>query len=219
MKILKYIVFLSILTGIFFLIYRQSDQKGLRKLWISFKIAVLVAAIVAGLIPANTKAVELDRNNHQVYQERLLSEQLVQDNDQKVILAKNSGEADAFTVPIIKPDRSNKGFNGLFGTKNDNGSSSNDNPDDDPNNTPFSNSEINSDFKENKPESKEYAHRIYEKTSNQDTDSETDDESKCAIDEVKIAVANDGTFINAEKSQVRDKGLHIPDFLDAENLE
>ena len=67
MKILKYIVFLSILTGIFFLIYRQSDQKGLRKLWISFKIAVLVAAIIAGLIPANTKAVELNRNNHQVY--------------------------------------------------------------------------------------------------------------------------------------------------------
>ena len=207
MKILKYIVFLSILTGIFFLIYRQSDQKGLRKLWISFKIAVLVAAIVAGLIPANTESVELDRNNHQVYQE-----QLVQDNDQKVILAKNSGEADAFTVPIIKPDQSNKGFNGLFGTKKDN-------PDDDPNNPPFSNSEINSDFKGNKPEFKEYEHQMYEKTSNQDTDSETDDESECSIDEVKIAVANDGTFINAEKYQVRDKGLHIPDFLDAETLD
>lgn len=219
MKILKYIVFLSILTGIFFFIYRQSDQKGLRKLWISFKIAVLVAAIVAGLIPANTEAVELDRNNHQVYQERLLSEQLVQDNDQKVILAKNSGEADAFTVPRIKPDQSNKGFNGLFGTKNDNESCSKDNPDDDPNNTPFSNSEINSDFKGNKPESKKYEHQMYEKTSNQDTDSETDDESECSIDEVTIAVANDGTFINAEKSQVRDKGLHIPDFLDAETLD
>ena len=149
MKILKYIVFLSILTSIFFLIYRQSDQKGLRKLWISFKIVVLVAAIVAGLIPANTEAVELDRNNHQVYQERLLSEQLVQDNDQKVILAKNYGEADAFKVPINKPDQSNKGFNGLFGTKE---GCSKDNPDDDPNNTPFSNSEINSDFKGNKPE-------------------------------------------------------------------
>ena len=214
MKILKYIVFLSILTGIFFLIYRQSDQKGLRKLWISFKIAVLVAAIVAGLIPANTESVELDRNNHQVYQE-----QLVQDNDQKVILAKNSGEVDAFTVPIIKPDQSNKGFNGLFGTKKDNESYSKDNPDDDPNNPPFSNSEINSDFKGNKPESKEYEHQMYEKTSNQDTDSETDDESECSIDEVKIAVANDGTFINAEKYQVRDKGLHIPDFLDAETLD
>ena len=57
MKILKYIIFLSILTGIFFLIYRQSDQKDLRKLWISFKIAVLVAAIVAGLIPANTEGI------------------------------------------------------------------------------------------------------------------------------------------------------------------
>ena len=75
MKILKYIIFLSILTGIFFLIYRQSDQKGLRKLWISFKIAVLVAAIVAGLIPTNTEAIEPAGNNNQVYQERLLSEQ------------------------------------------------------------------------------------------------------------------------------------------------
>ena len=55
--------------------------------------------------------------------------------------------------------------------------------------------------------------------SDQNTDSETDDESECSIDEVKIAVANDGTFINAEKSQVRDKGLHIPDFLDAETLD
>ena len=55
--------------------------------------------------------------------------------------------------------------------------------------------------------------------SDKDANSETDDESECSIDEVKTAVANDGTFINAEKSQVRDKGLHIPDFLDAENLE
>ena len=203
MKIFKYIVFLSVLTGIFFLIYRQLNEKDLRKLWISFKTAVLVAAIVAGLIPVNTEAVEFDRK-------------LYQDNDQKVILAKNSGEVDAFTVPRIKPDQSKTGFKGLFGTKSDNES---DNLDGDPNNSPFSNSEINSDFKGNKPESKEYEHLMYQKTSNQNTDSETDDESECSIDEVKVAVANDGTFINAEKSQVRDKGLHIPDFLDAETLD
>lgn len=81
MKIFKYLIFLSILSGIFFLIYRQSDQKGLRKLWISFKIAVLVAAIAAGLIPLNTEAIESPGNNNPVYQERLLS-------DQKVILVK-----------------------------------------------------------------------------------------------------------------------------------
>ena len=67
MKIFKYIVFLSVLTGIFSLIYRQLNEKGLRKLRISFKTAVLVAAIVAGLIPVSTKAVEFDRNSHQLF--------------------------------------------------------------------------------------------------------------------------------------------------------
>ena len=78
---------------------------------------------------------------------------------------------------------------------------------------------MNSDFKRNKPESKEYEHLMYQKTFNQNTGSETDDESECSIDKVKVAVAHDGTFINAEKSQVRDKRLDIPDFLDAETLD
>ena len=80
-----------------------------------------------------------------------------------MILAKNSGEVDAFTVPRIKPDQSKTGFKGLFGTKSDNESCSKDNPDGDPNNSPFSNSEMNSDFKGNKPESKEYEHLMYQK--------------------------------------------------------
>ena len=91
MKIFKYIVFISVLSSIFFGIYRQSDEKGLRKLWISFKIAVLIAAIVAGLIPANTEAIEPTGNNNQIYQERLLSDQefnSFEDNDQKVIPVK-----------------------------------------------------------------------------------------------------------------------------------
>ena len=81
MKILRYIIFLSILSGIFFVIYRQSDEKGFRRWWISFKTAVLFAASAAGLIPLNTEAIESPGNNNQVYQERLLS-------DQKVILVK-----------------------------------------------------------------------------------------------------------------------------------
>lgn len=81
MKIFRYLIFLSILSGIFVLIYRQSDEKGFRRWWISFKIAVLTAAIAAGLIPLNTEAIESPGNNNQVYQERLLS-------DQKVILVK-----------------------------------------------------------------------------------------------------------------------------------
>jgi len=55
--------------------------------------------------------------------------------------------------------------------------------------------------------------------SDKDANSETDDESECSIEEVKVGVANDGTFINVATSQVRDKGLHIPDFLDAEILD
>ena len=98
MKILKYIIFLSILSGIFFLIYRQSDQKGLRKLWTSFKIAVSIAAILAGLIPVSAEAIEPSGNNTQVYQERLLSDQELnsfKDNDQKqkVILVKTGDSA------------------------------------------------------------------------------------------------------------------------------
>lgn len=92
---------------------------------------------------------------------------------------------------------------------------------DDPSNTPFSDSEINSDFKENRSESKNFEHQIYEKISDNDTDSETDDESEkqCSIEEIKVGVAKDGSFIHVPASQVRDKGLHIPDFLDAETLE
>lgn len=89
MKIFKYIVFISILSGIFFVIYRQSDEKGFRKWWISFKIAVLIAASAAGLIPANTEAIEPPANNNQIYQERLLSEQefnSFEDNNGQVIL-------------------------------------------------------------------------------------------------------------------------------------
>jgi hypothetical protein len=91
MKILRYIIFLSILGGIFFVIYRESDKKGFRRWWISFKTGVLFAAIAAGLIPVNTEAMEPAGNNNQVYQERLISDQefnSFEDNDQKVILVK-----------------------------------------------------------------------------------------------------------------------------------
>ena len=96
MRILKHIIFISILSGIFVLIYRQSDEKGFRRWWISFKPAVLTAAIAAGLIPFNTEAIESPGNNNQVYQERLLSDQefnSFEDNDQKVILVKTGDSA------------------------------------------------------------------------------------------------------------------------------
>ena len=96
MKILRYIIFLSILSGIFFVIYRQSDEKGFRKWWTSLKITVIMAAVLAGLIPASTEAIEPSRNNNQVYQERLFSDQefnSFEDNDQKVILVKTGDSA------------------------------------------------------------------------------------------------------------------------------
>lgn len=61
MKILRYITFLSILSGIFFVIYRKSDEKGFRRWWISFKIAVLIAASAAGLVPQSAEANEFSR--------------------------------------------------------------------------------------------------------------------------------------------------------------
>jgi len=56
MKILRYIIFLSILSGIFLVIYRQSDKKGFRRWWMSFKMAVIIAASLAGLIPNPVEA-------------------------------------------------------------------------------------------------------------------------------------------------------------------
>jgi hypothetical protein len=101
MRIFKYIVFISILSGIFFVIYRQSDKKGFRRWWTSFKTAIIFSAIAAGLIPVNSEAIEPPGNNNQVYQERLLSDQefnSFEDNDQQVIFVK--GERNPITLPI-----------------------------------------------------------------------------------------------------------------------
>jgi hypothetical protein len=91
MRILKYLIFLSILCVIFSVIYRQSDKKGFRRWRTSFKTAIIFSAIAAGLIPVNPEAIEPAGNNNQVYQERLISDEEVnsfEDNDQKVILVK-----------------------------------------------------------------------------------------------------------------------------------
>ena len=204
MKILKYIIFPSIFCGIFFVIYRQSGR------WrTSFKTAISFSLIAAGLIPVNP---ELLGNNKQVYHGKLLLEEEFnlfedfEDSDQRVILAKNSGEAEAFTVTPINKNKVGQNLNRLFGTGKDN-------PDDGPSNTSFS------DKKKNRAKSKNYEHQIYEKMFDKDANSETDDEPECSNEEIKVGVANDGAFINVSNSQVRNKGLHIPDFLDAEILD
>ena len=61
MKIFRYLIFLSILSGIFFVIYRQSDEKGFGRWWVSFKIAVLIAASGAGLVSESAEAKEFNR--------------------------------------------------------------------------------------------------------------------------------------------------------------
>ena len=101
MRIFKYIVFISILSGIFFVIYRQSDKKGFRRWWTSFKTAIIFSAIAASLIPINPEAIEPPGNSNQVYQERLLLDQefnSFEDNDQKVILVKTADSSPS--VPI-----------------------------------------------------------------------------------------------------------------------
>lgn len=60
MKPLKYIIFFSILCGIFFIVYRNCDRKGLVRYLICFKLAIVIAAILAGLISNPVQASEND---------------------------------------------------------------------------------------------------------------------------------------------------------------
>lgn len=97
MKLLKFIIFLSILGSIFLIVYRNSDNKGLRKLWISFKITIVIAASLASLSSEGAEATVL-----QVVHERLVSNQefnSLEENDRQVILVKTDGN------PITPPTR------------------------------------------------------------------------------------------------------------------
>lgn len=61
MKILKYIIFISIFVSLFFLIYRESERRGFQKWWTSFRMAAVIAWSVAGFIPGTTEYIS--RNN------------------------------------------------------------------------------------------------------------------------------------------------------------
>jgi hypothetical protein len=96
MKILRYLIFLSILSGIFFVIYRQSDKTGFHRWWMAFKTAAFIAAILAGLIPASAEAIEPSVNNNQVVHERVIGDRefnSFENNDRQVILAKTGDNA------------------------------------------------------------------------------------------------------------------------------
>ena len=73
MKILKYIIFLSILSSLFFIIYRQSHEKGFRRWWASLKMAAILAAILAGLIPSPVETIEPHVSHNSPSIERTLS--------------------------------------------------------------------------------------------------------------------------------------------------
>ena len=84
MKIWRYLIFLSILSGIFFVIYRQSDENGFRRWWISFKIAVLIAASAVGLVSESAEAKEFNQ---------------FQGTDQQVILVGRDSSGTSSNVP------------------------------------------------------------------------------------------------------------------------
>jgi hypothetical protein len=70
---LKYIIFLSILSSLFFVIYRLSHEKGFRRWWASLKLATIIATSLAGLILSPVEAVEPPVPNLNPSIERTLS--------------------------------------------------------------------------------------------------------------------------------------------------
>lgn len=95
MKILKFIIFLSILDIIFIIVYRNSDNKGLRKLWIFFKIAIVIAAGLASLSSEGVEKTEPFVSNSEVVHEKLVSNQefnCLEENDRQLILVKTHGD-------------------------------------------------------------------------------------------------------------------------------
>lgn len=101
MKIFKYTIFLSILIGIFFVVYQQSDKKGFYRLWMSLKTAALIAAILAGLITNPVEAIQPDVPNNSTLIERVLSNQeldSLDDPNSRVILVKTGDPSPS--VPI-----------------------------------------------------------------------------------------------------------------------
>jgi len=110
MKLLKFITFLSILGSIFIVIYRQSDEKGLRTWWKSFKIAVLVAAIAAGLIPNRVEASEPYVSNNQFSIERVLK---ISGGDESKFGPGGRAKADARKNSLRKGNRNKPGSSAM----------------------------------------------------------------------------------------------------------
>ena len=91
MKLFKYSIFLLILFGIFVVVYRNCNKKGFRRLFVSIKLAIIIAAILSGLIGENAEAVEHYGTTINPSMERVLSNEEFNLLDEQVILVKAEG--------------------------------------------------------------------------------------------------------------------------------
>ena len=120
------------MVGIFLIVYRNCDRKGFVRYWISFKIAVVIAGILAGLIPSSTEAVEPYGTNTNPSIERshlgksgpgsrakgAAKRDFARRQAGKNPTSRQSGGgffADAFTVKPQFPARPGRNGDGLFG--------------------------------------------------------------------------------------------------------
>lgn len=132
-----------------------------------------------------------------------------------------TGDADAFTQQSQQHHSRSQHDQGIFGRKSSNDDSGAGKPDDD-------GSEENNDNVPNCPQvesverTQDRVDKIHEHLGQMKevSDSNTEnEEGECSIEKIKVGVAEDGSTVNIDISQVRDKGLHIPDFLNAEILD
>lgn len=73
MRILKYVVFFSIFSGIFLMIYRTSTNKGFDRFWTSLKLAVIIGGILSGLISSPVETEKYHVNSTSTSMERLMN--------------------------------------------------------------------------------------------------------------------------------------------------
>lgn len=103
MKTLKLIIFFSSLGSTFIIIYRQSNDRGLIRLWRSFKIAILACAIWSGLIPTKIEAIEFNAFNNSTHIERLASNHDLNSSNEsnlQITLVKASDTPSSVPTPI-----------------------------------------------------------------------------------------------------------------------
>ena len=90
-KLHRFVIFLLIFQVVFFIIYRNSDRQGFKKLRQSFRNAIVVAVVLASFSYTNTKVSVSSVRDNSAVREKLLSKRqfnLLEKNDLDVILVK-----------------------------------------------------------------------------------------------------------------------------------